>query len=528
MIKITVMLMTLSWQPRLILAVISILVFVMNIDYTAVNLALVPISEEITGDLNVLQWLLSGYVLVWAAFVVPGGRLADLHGKKTILIIGLVLFMLGSTLTGMGRDITMLILGRLLQGLGAALFSAPAYGLIFSSVPTSKQGMAMGIIGGASGLGLAIGPTLAGLIIREASWRWLFYINIPLCLLIIGVLIFFTSKEEKITCSVPIDWLSVCLLACGLGTTVFALNQSEVWGITDWRFFSLAIIGLSMLVVFFLRDCRQEVQILPFSLLKNKPFMATVGASFFCSYCFALVLIMMSLYLQNTLHLNSSETGYIFLSMTLAVGILSPIGGRLADRVGVCIPIIIGSLFIATALLLLSFLTATYSLWGVCGGLLLAGLGLGIGFPSLNTAMFRTLNPQEINTGSGIFTMAMMIANSVSVIISTSILVGVGRSKLTFLLNKNDFSLDSQQQEILAKIISKVEHTAAQLQDFLPVQVPKLLQLIDQSFLQGFKLTLWIGCVFSLMCVVLVYRYLRHLPQQKPADESVVVVGTMH
>lgn len=515
--------MTLSWQSRLILAVISILVFVMNIDYTAVNLALVPISEEIMGDLNTLQWLLSGYVLVWAAFVVPGGRLADLHGKKTILIIGLVLFMLGSALTGMGVDITTLILGRLLQGLGAALFSAPAYGLIFSSVPGEKQGMAMGIIGGAAGLGLAMGPTLAGLIIREASWRWLFYINIPLCLFVIGVLIFFTPKEENATCSVPIDWLSVGLLACGLGTTVFSLNQSEVWGLADWRFIGLAIIGLSVLVVFFLRDRQQPLQILPLSLLKNKPFMATVGASFLCSYCFALVLIMMSLYLQNTLHLNSSETGYVFLSMTLAVGILSPLGGKLADRIGVCIPMITGSLLIATALFLLSFLTAASSLWIVCGGLLLAGLGLGIGFPSLNTAMFRTLNPQEINTGSGIFTMAMMIANSVSVIISTSFLVAVGRTKLTFLLQQSDFSLDSQQQETLAKIISKVEHTTAQLQDFSPAQVPQLLQLIDQSFLQGFKLTLWIGIVFSLMCVALVYRYLRHLPQQKPTGESVVV-----
>ena len=87
------MAMALSWQSRLILAVISVLVFVMNIDYTAVNLALVPISEEIAGDLNTLQWLLSAYVLVWAAFVVPGGRLADLHGKKKILILGLVLIL---------------------------------------------------------------------------------------------------------------------------------------------------------------------------------------------------------------------------------------------------------------------------------------------------------------------------------------------------------------------------------------------------------------------------------------------------
>lgn len=160
-----------SLSAWLLLLTICLLVFLMNIDYTAVNQALLPIADEIKVNLNDLQWLLSGYVLVWGALVVPAGRMADIFGKKISLIVGMVLFMAGSLLTGTGHSIEMLVAGRVFQGIGAALFSAPAYGLVFTSMPPERQGMALGIIGGIAGLGLAAGPTLAGFIIETIGWR---------------------------------------------------------------------------------------------------------------------------------------------------------------------------------------------------------------------------------------------------------------------------------------------------------------------------------------------------------------------
>ncbi|MBN9413125.1 MAG: MFS transporter [Candidatus Paracaedimonas acanthamoebae] len=144
------------------LLTIGMLVFLLNIDYTAVNLALLPISTVINWDLNSLQWLLSGYVLTWGAVVVPAGRLADLYGRRNVLIAGLSIFMLGSILTGAFTHINLLIGGRVLQGVGAAIFTAPGMSLIFTSAPPSQQGLAMGIISSLAGFGLATGPTFAG------------------------------------------------------------------------------------------------------------------------------------------------------------------------------------------------------------------------------------------------------------------------------------------------------------------------------------------------------------------------------
>jgi EmrB/QacA subfamily drug resistance transporter len=485
---------------------------------------LVPIAEETKDELNILQWLLSGYVLVWAAFVVPAGRLADIYGKKLALMTGLVLFMLGSAITGVGHQAWLLIFGRILQGLGAAIFSAPAFGLIFTSVPTSKQGMAMGFVGASSGLGLAAGPSLAGWIIKEAGWRWLFYINIPLCLLVMVALILYAPQEKSSESSPKIDWLSVVFLASGLGSFMFSLNQIEIWGIQDVRLWAMGLFGLLMLLVFALRDRKQKTRTMPKTLLQNKPFMSAVAASFIGSYCFALVLVMMGLYLQNTLRLSSNEAGHVFLAMTLAVGILSPVGGKLADHMDMRIPSISGSLITFLALFYLSFLGVNSSLTVVVVGMFLAGLGLGIGFPSVNTAMFRTLTPQEINTGSAIYTMAMMLGNSVSVILSTSLLVMSARPKLSSLLLNEGYRINAEEHNQLTNILGQVEHTKEQLQGFPDQQIPKLLSLIDHAFLHGFSITLWIGMALSTLAAWILFRYLKNIPLQQHHETNAVVM----
>lgn len=500
---------TLNAHSWIMLFTIGILIFVMNIDYTAVNLALVPIAAEIDGDLNILQWLLSGYVLIWAALVVPAGRFADIYGKKFSLILGVVIFSFGSLITALGHDIYVLIGGRLIQGLGAAIFCPPAYGLIFSCVPTNKQGMAMGFVGGSAGLGLAIGPTLAGWIIKEMGWRWLFYVNIPLGLVIIAVLMIYAAPEKKRMDVPKIDWLSVTFLTFGLGSFVFALNQIEMRGIGDFTFLSFGLGGLGLLTLFANRDRRQTFQVLPREIIQNRPFMSAVAAAFVMAYCFSLVLVMIGLYLQSTLRLPSNDAGYYFLAMTLAVGILSPIGGKLADHIDVRIPIIAGYTLSVLALCVLSLLDADSSVILVCGGLLLAGLGLGIGFPSLNTGMFRTLSPSEINTGSAIFTMAMTLGNAISIIASTSFLVMFGRPKLMNLIAEAGSAISTEKQQALINIISKVEHTPEQLKQFPKEQIPDLLGLIDQAFLYGFSITLWIGAVLSILGGAIFLKYYR-------------------
>jgi len=488
-----------SLRSWMVLISIGLLIFLINIDYTAVNLTLVPIAEEINADLSNLQWLLSAYVLVWAAFVIPAGRVADFYGKRNTLIAGLTLFMVGSCLTGFGQSLEMLILGRILQGLGAAIFSAPAWAVIFTTASPEKQGFVMGVILSFSGFGLAAGPTLAGLIIQEASWRWIFYINIPLGLLVIAILQLYGTKDVLPKVTQKIDYMSTFLLASGLCIFVYTLNEIEILGIKSFRIWGGLSLGALLIGICFLRDRLQKIRMIPPHLFRNKAYMAASLGEFFMAINFSLILVMMGLYLQNTLNYSSYETGLIFISMTISMGLLSPIGGKMIDAFGIKSPMILGSLLSAIALGLMAFLKVDSSLYFVVTVLFLAGTGLGVYFTACNTAMMRAVPEEDLNVASGVYMMLMMIGNTLSIVLSTSFVVLFGRSHLLESAQKYGLALSPQQQQSLVGIISKVEHSASQLQAFPAEQVPQLLTWIDEAFVYGLSLNMMFGCGFALV-----------------------------
>ena len=490
---------TIPLKSWLVLMAVGVLIFIMNIDYTAVNLTLVPIADEIHADLNSLQWLLSGYVLVWAAFVIPAGRAADLYGKRRTLIIGLLIFMTGSYITAIGQNIEVLIGGRLLQGVGAALFTAPAWASIYTLAPPEKQGFVMGFIMTFAGLGLATGPTLAGVIIEEASWRWIFYINIPLGFLVIAILMLWGTKDELPPDRPKIDYIGTLLLAAGLCISVYGINQIEIWGFSSSLLWGVLALGALFILSYILYDRTCPIRMIPPRLFKSKSFLAATFGEFFMAINFSLILVMMGLYLQNTLNYSSYETGLIFISMTITMGALSPVGGKLIDTFGLKEPMVFGALCTAASTGMMIFLNAESSLIYVIVALFLAGTGLGAYFTSCSIAMMRSAPQEDLNVASGVFTMFMMLGNTLSVILSTSLLVLFGQSRLLEKIQSHGLSLSAPQHHELVEVIGKVDHTPGMLKAFPADQVPLFLDWITESFVYGFSINMLFGTLFAFI-----------------------------
>jgi EmrB/QacA subfamily drug resistance transporter len=488
-----------SLRSWIVLIAIGVLIFLINIDYTAVNLTFVPISEEIDTDLNSLQWLLSAYVLVWAALVIPAGRMADLFGKRRCLITGLLIFLAGSGLTGMGHSIEILILGRVLQGIGAAIFTAPAWASIFTLAPPEKQGFVMGVILAFSGLGLAAGPTLAGLIIQEISWRWIFYINIPLGLVVITTLMLYAPKDALPEEREKIDYVGTFLLGSGLCLSVYGLNQIEIWGMASSQLWSIMGLGLLLIGAFIIWNQKSKVPMVSGHLFRNKPYMAATIGEFFMAMNFSMILVLMALYLQNTLHYSTYETGLVFISMTVTMGLLSPIGGKMIDLFGVKGPMVFGALSTAIATGLMAGLGTESSLFYVIVCLFFSGMGLGAYFTACNTAMLWAAPQKDLNVASGVYMMFMMMGNTLSVILATSLVVLFGRNSLLESTQNHGLELSLQQHQDLVGVISKVEHSASQLKDFSHDQIPQLLSWIDSAFVYGLSINMIIGTVFALI-----------------------------
>lgn len=492
-----------SLRSWIVLLAIGVLIFLINIDYTAVNLTLVPIAEEIDTDLNTLQWLLSAYVLVWAALVIPAGSMADIYGKRTCLITGLLIFMGGSLTTGLGQTVEVLILGRILQGIGAALFTAPAWASIFTLAPPSKQGFVMGVIMSFSGLGLATGPTLAGYIIQELDWRWIFYINIPLGFMLIAVLMLYGAKDERPEKVEKIDYIGAILLANGLCISIYGLNQIEIWGAASNKLWAVISSGITLIVAFIIWNMRRKVQMVPSHLFRNKAYMAATIGEFFMAINFSMVLVLMGLYLQNTLHYSTYETGLIFISMTITMGLLSPLGGKMIDKFGVKSPMVVGAIITAISTGMMAGLNADTSLMYVLVALFLSGTGLGCYFTAGNTAMLWAAPQKELNVASGVYMMFMMMGNTISVVLATSLVVLFGRNFLLAETQVQGMTLSDVQHQELVQIISKVEHSASQLNGFDSNQVPQLLNMIDSAFVHGLSINMAFATLFGIIAAAL-------------------------
>jgi len=172
----------------IVVAITTLMIFLINVNYSAINLALIPIGKELDVVLDLLQWVMSAYLLAWGAFAIAGARICNIIGKRNSFLIGLILFLIGAWISGISHSITLLICGRIIMGLGAAIFSPSAYSLIYTSVPAHQYGRVLGLLSASVAFGLVAGSAWGAYIIQAFSWRWIFFatnmmIGIALCLI---------------------------------------------------------------------------------------------------------------------------------------------------------------------------------------------------------------------------------------------------------------------------------------------------------------------------------------------------------
>lgn len=499
----------------ILLCAVGILIFLMNVDYTAVSLTLLPISKEIGEDLNNLQWMLSGYTLVWASFVIPAGRFADIYGKKTALLLGLTIFALSSAMISASSQIEYLIAGRIAQGIGAAIFTAPCWAVIFSSAPPEKQGFVMGIVLTFSGIGLSTGPTLGGFLIQNFDWRWIFYVNIPISIFVGLVFLWVVKSEPKRTDATKIDILGTILLSSGLCLSVYALNQIEVWG-AGIKLFSTLAAGIIIVGTFFIYDSKRKEKMIPNSLLKNRAFMSCSVACFFIAMTFSLVLVLMGIYLQRIVSYSSYHAGLIFFAMTISMGFLSPFGGQIVDRLGVRLPLIAATFMIAIGTGLMSLLDAKSSIYMICSSLFFAGTGIGIFFTAGNIAMMRSVPAQDLNIASGVYTTWMMLGNTISIILYSSLLVLFARLKLITSFSTNN-DVNEETKTVILSNLGKLGEPLSSI----PGITDNLILEITNALADSFSLNMLIGTISVIGVYFIIRNSVKSLDKKDdPKDQS--------
>src|SRR4051794_28931034 len=316
------------------LVAVSIGLFMMMLDNTVVNVALPSIRDDLGISISELEWVVNAYALTFGVLLLTGGKLADMLGRRTIFIAGLVVFTGASLWCGLAGSATSLIASRTVQGAGAALMNPATLSIITATFPRRQRGTAIGIWAGVSALALAIGPLVGGVLTEKISWSWIFFINIPVGVLgVIAARIFIdetkdTSKEQAL------DLPGLITSGAGLFALTYGLIETNDHSWTSTRVLTLFAIAVLALTVFVLLELRQRLPMLDLSLFKNPTFAGANAAMLFVGLALFGIFFYNSLFLQRVLGYSAIETGATFLPMTVLIILVAPAAGRFSDRVG--------------------------------------------------------------------------------------------------------------------------------------------------------------------------------------------------
>ncbi|UMZ13480.1 MFS transporter [Pseudomonas sp. MPFS] len=376
---------------------VSIASFLGCVDFTIVNTALPALQADLGAAVDSLQWVINGFILALSSFMVLVGRLADLHGRKRVLFIGLSVFGLASLAAGLAGQIDTLIAARVIQGLACAVLYTASGAIVSSTFDSAEQGRAFGVLFGVNGVGLAAGPVLGGLITSSFGWQWIFLINVPFVLLSLGICSFSVRESRGPEAGARLDGWGALLLLIGLPSLVLVIVQGAAWGWGSPPVLGLALLALLALGGFVAVERRVAAPIIDLKLFANRRFVAAVVASFSLAVFYCVAFFVMPLYLAQIRGASVQASGLLLLPTTLGVALLSPLVGRLVDRKGPGLLIKAGlALFILSALLQTGFERQT-SLPYLLGAFVVMGLGwASILGPS--TVLGISSVPQEVGS----------------------------------------------------------------------------------------------------------------------------------
>jgi len=439
------------------LVILSLSLGIIILDASVVNVTLPAIRKEFNATLVDLEWISATYAVVYGSFIITWGRLGDMLGRRRIFMAGIATFIIGSSMVGFANSIGMIILGRAVQGMGAAM-SSPATLSILSATFTGKaRGVAFGVWGATAGIGGVLGPLLGGWFTTNVTWQWAFLINIPIGIIAIIGSLLFVDESRDTSRKHSIDVIGIILISVGLATAIFGLTEGQTYGwVTPKLTFTLGAfswpaggISISMTmfivaVVFIATFVWYEVFLLKrgreplfdFSLLRFPAFRYGLFTVAIVALGEFGILFIMSLYLQGVRGLTAFDTGVTLLPFALGSFITAPIAGLLSSRFGPKWIVTVGMLTEALALLLLSMVIQVDTPRIVFVPIfLLYGMGLGLAIAQLTNVVLSDIPPQNYGEGSGANNTLRQVGAAIGVAILGAVLASsistVGAAQLS-------------------------------------------------------------------------------------------------
>jgi EmrB/QacA subfamily drug resistance transporter len=397
-------------------------VFVIANDFSAINVALPTMESDFHTNINTIQWVVNAYALTFGVLIVTGGRLADMFGRRNSFFIGAALFAVMSALGGAAPTETFLIITRALMGIGGALMWPAILGMTYAILPEDKAGLAGGIIIGAAGLGNAAGPLIGGVLTDLASWRWIFFVNVPIAAFAVAVVWRSVHLTEVGDPDHEIDYAGITSISVGLVALLIALDQVDDWGWSDPRVIAMLAIAVVGIVGFLPLERRAgRHALIPLEIIRNRDFAASCVAILCLSATFFASLLYLPQFMETELGFSPLEAGLGMLPALATFAVVSFAAGPLYTRLGAKRLAVVGAGCMCAAAVLFS-LVGTGSAYGaLVPGMVVLGIGIGCFYPTATTAGVTSVDESQTSLAGGIVYMFQIAGGSIGLGLTTMI-----------------------------------------------------------------------------------------------------------
>jgi EmrB/QacA subfamily drug resistance transporter len=469
------------------------------IDGTVVNVALPALQRSLGATLAGSQWIVEAYELMLAALLLIGGAAGDRYGRRRVFVIGVVVFTAASMMCGLSSGVGMLIAARALQGAGGAFLIPGSLALLTASSGPERRGRAIGTWSGFTAITGAFGPALGGFLIDHSTWRSVFFLNVPLALVVLVLTFRYVPESRNDSSTGGIDGWGAALAAVALGGIVYALIDSQTAGWSDGRVLAALLIGVSTLAVFFVVESRQPAPILPLALFRSRDFAATNLLTLLLYAALGGSLFFVPLNLIQVQGYPATAAGAALMPLVLLMFVLSRWAGGLVDRYGARLPLVIGPTVASAGFALFAVPHAGGYWTTIFPAALVLGFGMTLTVAPLTTTVMQSVGSEAVGVASG-------VNNAVASVAGLLAIASLG------VVMSGTFNADLQRRLAVAAIPAAIgEAVTAQRAKLAAIEPPAgasaglqaaVRHAVDEAFLSGYRRVMWIAAALALMSAV--------------------------
>jgi EmrB/QacA subfamily drug resistance transporter len=482
------------------------------LDGTVVNVALPAIQRGLGGTVAQMQWVVEAYALFLAALVLVGGALGDRLGRKRVFSAGVFFFAIASAICGAAPSAALLAVARGVQGVGGALLVPGSLALISAAYSEKERGAAIGTWSAASGVTGAIGPVVGGWVVAHASWRWVFYANVPLGMIVLAITARHVDETRDETSPRGVDWVGALLVASGLGAIVFALlDAPNAGGIGSPRSIACIAAGIATLGAFVVAEAREAHPMVPLTLFRSRTFLGTNLLTLLLYAALGGAFFFLPFDLIQVQGYSPAAAGASLLPLVVLVTVMSPGAGAVVARYGTRLPLVVGPLFAGAGFALFARPGVGGSYWTTFfPGMVVLGLGMGSTVAPLTTAVMGSVDAQHAGVASGVNNAVSRAAG----LLAVAALGAVLTARFDSVLDADLHAIGASATMLAAAAAQKAQLAGAGLNGVDPMARAALRHAFEDAYVAGFRILMLVCAGLAVSGALLSWIFVE--PHREP------------